>query len=49
MIMRENEKERKVKGKEKKLLPSIAPPVFTRQKHPLYPARAEVLDNQVVR
>ena len=52
MIERENEKEQKVKGKEKKLddlLPSIPPHVVARKKHPLYPARAEVLDDKVVR
>ena len=52
MIERENEKELKVKGREKQLgdlLPSIPPHVVARQKHPLYPARAEVLDDKVVR
>ena len=50
MIERENEKEQKVKGKEKQLgdlLPSTAPHVVARQKHPLYPARAEVLNDFV--
>ena len=53
MIERDNEKEQKVKGKEKKLddlLPSIPPHVVARQKHPLYPLpRAKVLDDKVVR
>ena len=52
MIERENKKEQKVKGKEKKLddlLPLTAPHVVARQKHPLYPPRAEVLDDKVVR